>query len=72
MLDAEPDHLHLMPGPSSWPLLGALATGVTFIGGIFTPWAFVVGGVLLFMAFLGWGWPRGNELVNQWREEQGR
>jgi len=72
MLDAEPDHLHLMPGPSSWPLLGALATGVTFIGGIFTPWAFVVGGVLLFLAFLGWGWPRGNELAKQWREEQGR
>jgi cytochrome c oxidase subunit I+III len=60
-LDALPDNRHEMPGPSHWPLAMALAVGVTFIGAIFTPWAYVVGFVLLTIAFAGWGWPRGTK-----------
>jgi cytochrome c oxidase subunit I+III len=56
VLDAEPDARYSHPGPSLAPLLAALAVGVTFIGGIFTPWAFVVGPVLLFPALLLWLW----------------
>ncbi|MBV9772376.1 MAG: cbb3-type cytochrome c oxidase subunit I, partial [Gemmatimonadetes bacterium] len=54
VLDAEPDARYAHPGPSIAPLLCAGAVGVTFIGGIFTPWAFVAGAVLLFPALLRW------------------
>ncbi|HEX6925427.1 MAG TPA: cytochrome c oxidase subunit I [Longimicrobiaceae bacterium] len=58
VLDAEPDSRHENPGPSIWPLLSALPVGVTFIGGIFTPWAFVIGPALMLPALIGWGWPQ--------------
>jgi len=54
VLDAEPDARYQHPGPSIAPFLAALALGVTFVGGIFTAWAFVVGPLLLFPALLGW------------------
>ncbi|MBW3654466.1 MAG: cytochrome c oxidase subunit I [Gemmatimonadetes bacterium] len=54
VLDAEPDARYQHPGPSINPLLASLAVGITFIGGIFTAWAFVVGPLLLFPALLGW------------------
>jgi len=60
-LDAEPDNRHEHPGESHWPLVMAIAVGVTFIGAIFTPWAYVVGFALSAVAFAGWGWPRGTK-----------
>jgi hypothetical protein len=39
------------------PLLAALATGVTFITLIFTPWGLPVGGALMTAAFVAWAWP---------------
>jgi cytochrome c oxidase subunit 1 len=54
VLDAEPDARYQHPGPSMAPLLCALAVAVTFAGGIFTPWAFVAGPLLLFPALLRW------------------
>jgi cytochrome c oxidase subunit 1 len=59
VMDAEPESLHEHPGPTVWPLLAALAVGVTFIGGIFTTWGFVVGSALLFPALVGWAWRSG-------------
>ena len=56
VMDAEPDARYQHPGPSIAPLLAALAVGVTFIGGIFTTWAFVAGPALLFPALLRWMW----------------
>jgi cytochrome c oxidase subunit I+III len=61
MLDAEPDNRHRHPAPSTWPLLAALATAVTFITLIFTPWGLVIGVPLLFVGFVGWAWPRGED-----------
>ena len=58
-LDAEPDSRHEHPGESHWPLVMAIAVGVTFIGAVFTPWAYVVGFAFSAAAFAGWGWPRG-------------
>jgi cytochrome c oxidase subunit I+III len=58
VLDAEPDSRHADPSETVAPFLSALAVGAMFIGAIFTPWAFVVGAVLLFPALLAWGWPR--------------
>ncbi|MFN2564912.1 MAG: cytochrome c oxidase subunit I [Gemmatimonadaceae bacterium] len=64
-LDALPDSRHKMPGPSIWPLLLALAVGVTLIVLIFTPWGLPIGTVLGFAAFAGWVWPRGTPDVEQ-------
>jgi cytochrome c oxidase subunit 1 len=57
-LDALPDSRHDSPDDSVWPLIMAVAVAITFIGAVFTPWAYVVGFVLGVIAFAGWGWPR--------------
>jgi cytochrome c oxidase subunit 1 len=54
VLDAQPELRFDIPGPSIWPLMVALATGVTFIVGIFTPWAFLVGAILTGIALTCW------------------
>jgi cytochrome c oxidase subunit 1 len=46
------------PEPSIWPFLAAVATTVTFIGAIFTPWAVVWGGLPIGIALIGWFWPK--------------
>ena len=56
VLDAEPSARYQHPEPSVAPFLAALSVGVTFIGGIFTTWAFVVGPALLFPALMTWMW----------------
>ena len=71
MLDAEPDSRMRMPEPTIWPLLAAIATGVTFIALIFTPWGLPLGAVLITAAFVGWGWPTARETRLQEREERG-
>jgi heme/copper-type cytochrome/quinol oxidase subunit 1 len=70
MLDAEPDNRMRLPEPTIWPLLAALATGVTFITLIFTPWGLPIGAVLITVAFIGWGWPSPKEHELQLREER--
>jgi cytochrome c oxidase subunit I+III len=57
LFEATPDHRFTVPHPSPWPLFVALATGVTFIAGIFTAWGFAVGAVLAAVALCGWFWP---------------
>ena len=69
-LDALPDNLHDHPKETVWPLVMALAMGVTFIGAIFTPWAYPVGFLFGLAAWTGWGWPRGefpDELITEER-----
>jgi cytochrome c oxidase subunit I+III len=70
MLDAEPDSRMRLPDPTIWPLLAALATGVTFIVLIFTPWGLPIGAVLIVPAFVGWGWPSRKDHELQLRAEQ--
>jgi cytochrome c oxidase subunit I+III len=57
LMDARPDARHRHPNPTIIPLLAALATGVTFITLIFTPWGLPIGSVLLVAAFGLWAWP---------------
>jgi cytochrome c oxidase subunit I+III len=61
VLDAEPDHVTEFPEPSIWPLLAAIAVGVTFVGSIFTPWAVVIGAVPVAVTLVGWFWPKPGE-----------
>jgi cytochrome c oxidase subunit 1 len=59
LLDARPDHRNISAGPSIWPFVAALLTGVGFIASIFTPWGLVVGVVLGIPVMFGWFWPKG-------------
>jgi cytochrome c oxidase subunit I+III len=61
MNDAEPHHVAVLPRPSIWPLLAALATTVLFIGSVFTPWALVWGAIPVTITLIGWFWPRREE-----------
>jgi cytochrome c oxidase subunit I+III len=61
MLDAEPDHRQVSPGPTVWPFILALGVGVTFIIGIFTPWGLPIGAVPCAIALVAWFWPRGDQ-----------
>jgi cytochrome c oxidase subunit I+III len=58
VLDAEPDHRVAFPEPSCWPFLTAVATTALFIWSIFNPWAVVYGSVPVFVAMVGWFWPK--------------
>ena len=53
-MDAQPELRFDIPGPSIWPFMVALATGVTFIVGIFTPWAFLFGAILAGITLTCW------------------
>jgi cytochrome c oxidase subunit I+III len=64
-LDAIPDNRHEHPGESHWPLVMAIAIAVTFIGAVWTPWAYVIGFAMSAVAFGGWGWPRGTHPEDQ-------
>jgi cytochrome c oxidase subunit 1 len=58
LLDAAPDHRAVLPDPSIWPFLAALAAGVMIIACIYTPWGLPVGLTLLTIAIGGWLWPK--------------
>ncbi len=59
--DAVPDHVALMPEPSIWPLLAAIATTILFIGTVFSPWALIWGSVPVAITLIGWFWPSKEE-----------
>jgi cytochrome c oxidase subunit I+III len=65
--DAEPDHVNLLPSPSLWPFLAAIATTCMFIGTVFNPWAFVLGSIPIAITLIGWFWPRAAD-VQEMRE----
>jgi cytochrome c oxidase subunit 1 len=69
MLDAEPDNVTVLPGPTYWPLIAALATSVAFIGVMFSTIWVPVGGFLTFLAIVGWLWPRDEEKTPPWKAQ---
>jgi cytochrome c oxidase subunit 1 len=70
IVDAEPEHRYELPGSSIWPLVVALATGVTLIFGIFTPWSYPLGSALIMLALFGWFWPKDEPKQLGTKEEQ--
>jgi len=58
IIDAIPSVREPSPKPTIWPLLSAIAIGVTFVWSIFTPWALVVGLVPSAIALTIWFWPK--------------
>jgi cytochrome c oxidase subunit I len=61
LTEAQPDIRESSPEPSIWPLLAAIATGIFFLGSIFTPWAVVWGTPPIALALIGWFWPKGSK-----------
>ena len=59
--EGKPDLRESSPTPSIWPFLAAVATGFTFVGSIFTPWAVVWGSIPVAIALIGWFWPKGTK-----------
>ena len=58
LMDAEPHHRYVLPGPSIWPLVTAIAVTIGFAGSVFNPWYIVYGSVFTGLALIGWFWPR--------------
>jgi len=58
VVDAEPDHRFLFPGPSIWPFLTAVATTAMLVASVFTPWAVVWGSIPVVVTMIGWFWPK--------------
>jgi hypothetical protein len=56
--DGSPDHKQVMPQPSAWPFLTAVAASVMFIWSIFSPWGVVWGSIPVAIALVGWFWPK--------------
>ncbi|MGQ9371761.1 cytochrome c oxidase subunit I [Azospirillum sp. ST 5-10] len=63
-LDAEPQSVDVLPGPTPYPFLSAVAASLGFIGILADPIFFVVAFFLAFFSFLAWFWPR-----RPWRED---
>jgi cytochrome c oxidase subunit 1 len=58
VIDAIPSTREPSPQPTIWPLLSAIAVGITFVASIFTPWALVVGLLPAAIAMAIWFWPK--------------
>ena len=64
VLDAEPQGVQVLPGPTIWPFVSALMASTGFIGVIFHPMFFVIGFVLTALSMVMWFWPRRPWRVN--------
>ena len=58
LMDAEPHHRLVLPAPSIWPFLAAVAVSIGFAGSVFNAWYITWGTILAAIAFVGWFWPR--------------
>ena len=44
--------------PSLWPFIAAVAAAITFVSGIFSPWALLFSVVPIGIALIAWFWPK--------------
>jgi cytochrome c oxidase subunit I len=58
LMDAEPHHRLVLPGPSIWPFLTATLSAIGLIGSVFQFSWYYVACLLAFIGLLGWFWPR--------------
>ncbi|MBS1303317.1 cytochrome c oxidase subunit I [Loktanella sp. SALINAS62] len=54
LLDALPQSVMILPGPTIWPFVSAVVASICFLGLIFSPWFFVVGVFGTFATFVMW------------------
>jgi cytochrome c oxidase subunit I len=58
LMDAEPRFRYVLPWPSIWPFLTAIAVSIGFTGSVFNPWYIITGSILSAIGLIGWFWPR--------------
>ncbi|MBV9508450.1 MAG: cytochrome c oxidase subunit I [Acidobacteriia bacterium] len=58
IMDGEPQHRYVLPGPSIWPLLLSVLTTIGLIGSVFQFQWYYLGMVLATIGLLGWFWQR--------------
>ncbi len=58
LMDARPHHRYVLPGPTIWPLITAIAVTIGFAGSVFNSWYITYGSILTGLALIGWFWPR--------------
>ncbi len=58
LMDAKPHHRYVIPGPSIWPFITAIAVTIGFAGSVFNSWYITYGSILTGLALIGWFWPR--------------
>ncbi|MCW5978494.1 MAG: cytochrome c oxidase subunit I [Bryobacteraceae bacterium] len=68
VLDARPQGIAVLPGPSIWPFLLALAVCVAFGGFMIHPAFFLVGFFAAFAIVVAWHWPGEEERLPPWKE----
>ncbi|TRD04304.1 cytochrome c oxidase subunit I [Mesorhizobium sp. WSM4303] len=59
VVEGIPEALESSVGNSIWPLWAALATTLTLVWSIFSPWAVVWGSIPVSVSLIGWFWPKG-------------
>ncbi len=64
VMDAEPVAVQVLPRPTIYPLVSAVAASTGFVGLLLHPVFFVIGFFLVFLTFVAWFWPR-----RPWRED---
>jgi heme/copper-type cytochrome/quinol oxidase subunit 1 len=58
VISAAPDIREPSATPSIWPFVAAVATAITFISSVFSPWALVFGTIPIAVALAAWFWPK--------------
>ena len=58
VISAAPDLREPSACPSIWPFIAAVATAITFIASVFSPWAVAFGAVPVAIALIAWFWPK--------------
>jgi len=58
VISAAPDLREPSACPSIWPFIAAVATAITFIASVFSPWAVALGAVPVAIALIAWFWPK--------------
>jgi cytochrome c oxidase subunit 1 len=58
LMDAEPSHRYILPGPSIWPFIAAITTTIGFAGSVFNAWYITWGSIATGIALIGWFWPK--------------
>lgn len=65
ILESHPESRTVLPGPSVWPFLLAIAVSITFAGLMWHLVIPLIGFFLCFLAILGWLWPKDIALKGQ-------
>ncbi|HZS54709.1 MAG TPA: cytochrome c oxidase subunit I [Bryobacteraceae bacterium] len=58
LMDAEPHHRYILPGPSIWPLVAGICVSIGFVGSVFNAWYVTWGAIISGLALIAWFWPK--------------